>query len=214
MRKMTLKLKPNALTRMIHGKIFDTIYEMRMVEMLKMDYVRGVKVGVMEVIMKDGFTIDDIKIPKNVKILDSYEKSKGKYVAIVKSHIESRFKSLLLKMADIDVIWDKPTYVKRDEMFYTCYGDSKSLKRILSVTKIFGKQESVSFSNEGFKVKDVKSTLTEKQVEIFDVAKREGYYEYPRKLNAKELAEKMEISKSTLVEHLRRIENKIISGIE
>lgn len=211
---MTLKLKPNALSRMIHGKIFDTIYEIRMIEMLKMDMLMGVKVGVMEVTMKDGFEFDDVLFPKNVKILDSYKKSKGKYVIILKSIIDSKFKSLLGKMVDIDIIMDRPTYVREDEMFYTCHGDSRSLKRLLTMTKLFGKQESVSFSNESFKVKDIKSSLTEKQAEIFDVAKKEGYYEYPRRLNAKELSEKMGITKSTLIEHLRKIENKIFSKIE
>lgn len=55
--------------------------------------------------------------------------------------------------------------------------------------------------------------LTERQREIFDLARRNGYYNWPRQISAAELSDKLDISKATFVEHLRKAENKIIDSI-
>ena len=57
------------------------------------------------------------------------------------------------------------------------------------------------------------SVLTEKQRDIILKAQKHGYYEYPRKINSKGLAEKVNISRATLVEHLRKAEGRIITEI-
>ncbi len=53
--------------------------------------------------------------------------------------------------------------------------------------------------------------LTDKQEYVLVTAFLEGYYSYPRKISAKELAAKLRISSSALTELLRRAELKIIT---
>jgi predicted DNA binding protein len=53
--------------------------------------------------------------------------------------------------------------------------------------------------------------LTDKQEYVLVTAFLEGYYSYPRKISAKELAAKLKISSSALTELLRRAELKIIT---
>jgi predicted DNA binding protein len=52
--------------------------------------------------------------------------------------------------------------------------------------------------------------LSERQREVFELAKREGYYTWPRECSASFLADELDISKTTLLEHLRKAESKIL----
>jgi predicted DNA binding protein len=53
-------------------------------------------------------------------------------------------------------------------------------------------------------------TLTAAQREAFDRARRAGYYEWPRRSSTRDLADDLNISKTTLLEHLRTAESKLL----
>jgi hypothetical protein len=53
-------------------------------------------------------------------------------------------------------------------------------------------------------------TLTPTQREVFHLAREEGYYEWPRGVSTRELADEVGISKTTLLEHLRKAEAKLL----
>jgi predicted DNA binding protein len=59
---------------------------------------------------------------------------------------------------------------------------------------------------------DGMARLSERQREVFRLAKRRGYYEWPRKTSASDLADEMELSKTTLLEHLRKAEAKLLGS--
>ena len=52
--------------------------------------------------------------------------------------------------------------------------------------------------------------LSERQREVFDLARRRNYYTWPREITATELAAELDISKTTLLEHLRTAEAKLL----
>lgn len=58
-----------------------------------------------------------------------------------------------------------------------------------------------------------KSTLTERQKEIIDLAFKEGYFESPRKVTLEELAGKLGISASSLGETLRLAVKKMLEDL-
>jgi predicted DNA binding protein len=76
-----------------------------------------------------------------------------------------------------------------------------------------GRIVNVSFKKATYQKRDILSVLTEKQKDIVLTANRYGYYEYPRKINSSQLSEKVNISKPTLVEHLRKAEVRILKEI-
>jgi predicted DNA binding protein len=53
-------------------------------------------------------------------------------------------------------------------------------------------------------------TLSNRQREVFLLARKRGYYHWPREVSAGELAEELGITKSTLLEHLRKAEAKLL----
>ncbi|RQG93622.1 helix-turn-helix domain-containing protein [Natrarchaeobius chitinivorans] len=53
-------------------------------------------------------------------------------------------------------------------------------------------------------------SLTPTQREVFEHARETGYYEWPRQTTTRELAADLDVSKSTLLEHLRKAESKLL----
>ena len=56
--------------------------------------------------------------------------------------------------------------------------------------------------------------LTARQREVFEHARSRGYYAWPRKVTAEELATDLDITKTTLLEHLHKVESKLLHPTE
>lgn len=52
--------------------------------------------------------------------------------------------------------------------------------------------------------------LTRSQREVYELARERGYYEWPRETSTRELADELDVSKTTLLEHLRTAESKLL----
>ncbi|WP_231753960.1 helix-turn-helix domain-containing protein [Natronomonas sp. CBA1123] len=57
---------------------------------------------------------------------------------------------------------------------------------------------------------DTLSELTERQLEVFRKAVELGYYEIPRKATHEDIAERLECAPSTVDEHLRKAESRVL----
>ena len=57
-------------------------------------------------------------------------------------------------------------------------------------------------------------SLTATQREVFELARREGYYQWPRGISTRDLAEIRGVSKTTLLEHLRKAESTLLDPPE
>ena len=61
--------------------------------------------------------------------------------------------------------------------------------------------------------RDMLSMLTERQREVFETAVDMGYYDIPRQVNQSDLADALECAPSTVDEHLRKAESKMLSAL-
>ncbi|SER16345.1 helix-turn-helix domain-containing protein [Natrinema salaciae] len=52
--------------------------------------------------------------------------------------------------------------------------------------------------------------LTNTQREVFKLARKRGYYQWPRGISTRELADELDISKTTMLDHLRKAESKLL----
>jgi hypothetical protein len=57
------------------------------------------------------------------------------------------------------------------------------------------------------------SHLTERQREVLIAAYKLGYYDVPRKISSEELAKKLNLVDSTVVEHLRKAEHRLMANM-
>jgi predicted DNA binding protein len=60
---------------------------------------------------------------------------------------------------------------------------------------------------------DITSLLTDRQQEVLAVAMEKGYYDIPREATNEDIAADLDCSTSTVGEHLRKIESRIISVV-
>jgi len=79
--------------------------------------------------------------------------------------------------------------------------------KVLSNTRI--EDFKGGFGYKGFSMPD----LTKRQEEIIMHAIKRGYYETPKKISGKELADELHITYATFYEHVRKVERKIIKHL-
>lgn len=130
-------------------------------------------------------------------------------------------------LAKAGVVWLHPTWseagVDRVTMLAPGYKNLKAFMDMVAEKgydlKIKSKRyidnkEAISletFRTSGFtKLRTASELLTDRQMEVFDLACRYGYYEVPQRTSIGELAEKLGISPSTCAELLRKAEKKLL----
>jgi predicted DNA binding protein len=60
---------------------------------------------------------------------------------------------------------------------------------------------------------DLLSPLTDRQLEVFETAVEEGYYDVPRRATHKDIADNLDCAPSTVDEHLRKAESRVVTGL-
>ena len=101
----------------------------------------------------------------------------------------------------IDFLTTDPTVIStvRERLTDVCGSCSLVSKRHVSETP----------DGHGYPVRD--AGLTDRQQAIMEAAFREGYYEDPRGIDGSELADRFDISSSTLHQHLRKGNYRLLS---
>ena len=212
MRKLTIELKIKHEFLKMLNFLLDKTESIELIELLKLDFKKGIKMGIAAITMKEGFTIEDIDIPEFMEMLTVLKKEGNRYIVLSKVKFYKRLIGIAKKF-DIDIIWDTPSIFTKEKMIISVTGSEENLKKFLKVIKNLGEVKSISFKKATFNEQTILSCLTEKQKEILIAAKKNGYYNYPRKINSQQLSSKIGLSKPTVVQHLRKAEIRIVSNI-
>ena len=212
MRKLTVALKIREEYMKMIGYLLDKTDSIELIELIKLDFEQGIKMGIASLTMKKGYTIEDIDFPDFMEMFTVLKQEGNKYIVLAKVKFLNKFTRFAQKF-NIDVIWDTPSIFKKGKMVVSVTGEEEELKKFLEVIKLLGDVQSISFKKAIFNEQNILSVLTEKQKEILIAAKKNGYYSYPRKINSEELSEKIGLSKPTVVQHLRKAEVRLMSNI-
>lgn len=212
MRKLIVDLKVKQEFLEMLNFLFDKTETIELIELIKIDFEQGVKMGIAALTMKEGYTIEDLEIPDDMEMLTVLKQEGNRYIIFSKVKILKRFTHLTQKF-NLDIIWDTPCIFTKNKMTISVIGNEENLKKFLQVIKNLGEIKRISFKKATFNDQTILSCLTEKQKEILIAAKNNGYYSYPRKINSKELSEKIGLSKPTVIQHLRKAEVRIVTNI-
>jgi predicted DNA binding protein len=212
MRKLIIEFTPESFIRIYQGKMFESMESFELLELLKMDFQKGIKLGLMQITVKDGFVLEDVELPDNVEISNILKTDGRKYTCIVKVRVPKEFKKMM-KEFNLDLIWTTPSYISEGKTIISCIGEEDDLRKFVELCKNLGTIKNVSFKKAAYQEHDILSALTDKQREIVIAAKQYGYYDMPRKISSEELSKKVGISKATLLEHLRKAEVRLMENI-
>lgn len=212
MRKLTVELIPNAEAKMMKKNIFNKIKSIELLQILKTDFDKGVRLGIGICTLIDGFSLEDMEQLDRIEILDVIKAKGNKYTCFVKVKVPEEY-VMLMKKFDLDLIWDVPTIITEDKLVLSVIGDKDNLKRFIEVIKLLGEVENIKCQLSAYQGYNILSCLTDKQRDVIIEAKKNGYYEYPRRINGDQLAQKIGISKAATIEHIRKAESRIMSNI-
>ncbi|MFX1303114.1 MAG: helix-turn-helix domain-containing protein [Promethearchaeota archaeon] len=115
----------------------------------------------------------------------------------------------------LDLIIDPPIILDKDRLLVSIIANSKNIdKFVVSLDTFYNtKLEILSISDIQPNYENLFLKLTDRQKEILYYAIQHGYFEIPRRINSKKIANHFKISRSALYEHLRKIERIIYHTI-
>lgn len=115
----------------------------------------------------------------------------------------------------LDLIIDPPIILDKDRLLVSIITDSKNIDKFVESLDSFynTKLEILSISDIQPNYENLFLKLTDRQKEIVYYAIQHGYFEIPRRINSKKIANHFKISRSALYEHLRKIERIIYHTI-
>lgn len=107
-----------------------------------------------------------------------------------------------------------PIRLQGDRLRVGLLGDERSLQRAVAQLRANGLTfRIVSIANARFEANSPLSELTERQRQVLLAAYRHGYYACPRKTNSEQLGRILQLDKSTVAEHLRKAEERLLSTL-
>jgi predicted DNA binding protein len=213
MRKMTLELEPYERIRQEMGPMFEVIHSFEVLETMKIDWEEAIRVDLIELRLREGLSIDEVGTVGDMEVLSVLKTEGDKHTCLVK-YAEPDESKDLFKQFDLNLINTTPFFVSEKRHTYSVIGDDDSLRRYVKLLKeIIGKVGKMSFTRSAYQRHDILSVLTDKQREVLVTAHRFGYYDYPRRMNSERLSERVDVSRSTMVEHLRKAEGRLLREI-
>lgn len=217
MRKAIIEINPKVVSPFLPKTFFDDLDSIEGKALLRMDFEKKVKIAIVDIKMKEGKTLKDLKMPGEFTVLDVLKENDNVYTCLTrvkynKNPFNAGLKPLEVLMSE-NIIFDFPFIVSKDKIVLSVITDTRYLRKILTILKPLHIIQNVSFQKPTFSEYSILSCLTERQKEVIIAAHKNGYYSVPREITAEELSKKLGISKATTVEHLRKAEDRIISHI-
>jgi hypothetical protein len=213
MRKLILELEPYEMIRKELKPMFDILDSFEVLETLKIQWEDGIRVDLMELHLKEGFSIHKIGPIGDMEILSVLKSEENKHTCLVK-YTEPEESREMFGEFELDLINTTPFFLSDMKHTYSVIGDNESLNKWVElIRERIGKIEKMSFKKAAYQKHDMISILTDKQKNVLIAAQKHGYYKKPRKIKSEDLAKKIGLSKNTTLEHLRKAEERIMDNI-
>jgi DNA-binding NarL/FixJ family response regulator len=121
---------------------------------------------------------------------------------------------LIRQRREMELVTEMPIELTEDgSHILTLIGDEDAFRRAGRATPAGVEMELVETGEYHPESSQLSAQLTERQLEILEHAVELGYYDTPRRGTQADIAEAVELSPTTVGEHLRKIEKRVFSRI-
>jgi predicted DNA binding protein len=177
-----------------------------------MDYQAGICIEIMEFTLKEGASIHDLRTVGNMEILSVLKSVDSKHTCLIRFTEPEETKGQFQE-SDLGLVHTIPTIISPEKFIISMMGEQENLSNFVEMSKNIGTIRKMSFRRAAYHKADILNVLTGKQREVMVAAFKNGYYEYPKKISSKALSQKVNISKPTLLQHMRKAEGRILQEI-
>lgn len=154
--------------------------------------------------------IKDYFDDKRIKVVVLDEEKPGAYVIFMKERTQRSDQDILRT----GVYLSDPFTIRDGKIKMGVVGDTKQLRAFIRYVKRFNIDYTVVSSTDlRFSRDSPLENLTEKQRTVLTSAFEHGYYDLPRKISSQDLAKKLGLRDSTLIEHRRKAERRLLVAI-
>jgi hypothetical protein len=215
MRRVTMEFDYQKAWKLIFGSNSEKVEVLEALRCFKCD-TQGLAI-ICRLRLKDrSMTIQDLLMGKglltNIELL--YKEKDGSLVVFIEgsSCVPQPPKDMKLPKM---LMAHPPDFLDVDRMKVEMVGKEDEIRKLLHYTNKWGGN---SFKILGLTSIDTKgesllSKLTLRQRQMLLTAYALGYYDVPRRISSDDLSRHLDVDKSTIVEHLRKAERKLIGGI-
>jgi len=213
MRKLTIEMEPDEMFTEGMREEFQKIQSYQILEALKISYEEGICVDLIEVTLREGISIKDLKKIDKMEIINVIRSDGNKHTCLAK-YFETEENMDKFQETDLDLINSTPTIIAQDKITVSMIGENENLNKFIEMLKSNGaKIINMNITKSAYKKLDILDVLTDKQRNILITAHKYGYYDYPKRINSQQLSKKVDIGKATLVQHLRKAEGRLMGEI-
>jgi len=165
-----------------------------------------------EIKLKEGGDLEDFSKLENFEIIEVHEENDdGILVSLLCTH------PLAVSAVELSNIHIHPPYGISEEkgMELRISGVSNSVSRFIRLIRMVLPPDNIAVQT--FQKEDTRSIwesiLTDRQIEVLEHATRKGFYSMDRNVTLKQLADEMNMARSTYGEHIRRAEVEIMNKV-
>lgn len=156
-------------------------------------------------------TIKDLKTSKNTLEIETH-KNQIILTTKVPNYFEPLFNPKIIFTEPITINPHTQTHIWTPSSF-----EKENLTPIIKFAKTHLNAKIIKLTNKKIKtisLQTITPNLSKQQHQALQLAINNGYYQYPKKTTLKQLANKMNISYSTLQEHLKKAESKTLNNLQ
>jgi hypothetical protein len=207
MKEMAIRISPNNVSN--NRSCFEHFDRIEV--LAHFDFGGEVQTKVCRIRLREGVELKDLMSDGIFKDFIVLQQEGQVFTGIVKGDFPNAMNRLFRKLEMKLVL---PLIVENGT--YTCklIGSTEELHNtIIALEEQEWKIDMLAVKDYNPNISGIFNVLTKKQKEILIKSYQLGYFDYPRRINAEELAEKMGMHKTTLIEHIHKAEKRLIGQI-